>query len=305
MSQFKKAKIIVNPTANHGETTKIIANVEQFFKDRLDCDLVLTTRPKEAIDISRHLEDYDLVIAVGGDGTSHEVANGLALSGNKKTALAFLPTGSGNDFARMLGISSNFRKACEQIMNGQTKLVDLAKVNGVYSSNSFGAGFDARVANLATEMKKESQRTGLLLYLSALFRILFKDFYSHAISFKYDNNDWTEKRVVLIAANIGRSYGSGFLITPRAIHDDGLLDICYVDELSVPQVIIRLPFLIVGKHEWMKPFHTFRARKLTIRSDQDLPCQIDGEKIDGKVLEIEVVPKALKVVVAPNLSRVK
>lgn len=305
MAKFKKAKIIVNPTANHGETAKIIGNVEQFFKDKLDYDLVLTARPKDAIEISSHLREYDLVIAVGGDGTSHEVANGLALSDNRETALAFLPTGSGNDFARMLGISSNFHQASEQIINGKTKLVDLGKINGAYYNNSLGIGFDARVAAMAARMKQETTRTGLLLYLSALFRILFHDYYCHDISFKYDDSDWIKKKIVMMAANIGITYGGGFHITPHAVNDDDLLDVCYVDELSVLQVMMRVPFVIPGWHEWMKPFHSFRARKLTVRSEKELPVQVDGETFSAKVLEIEVVPKGLKVVVAPDFESKK
>jgi YegS/Rv2252/BmrU family lipid kinase len=306
MTQFKKAKIIVNPTANHGETSKIIGEIEQFFEDRLRYDLVLTTRSKEAIDISRDLASYDLAVAVGGDGTSHEVANGLALSANRKTALAFLPTGSGNDFARMLGISSDFQEACEQILNGQTKLVDIGKVNDVYFNNSLGIGFDARVAAMAARMKQETTRTGLLLYLSALFLILFNDYYCHDISFQYDDSDWIKKKVVMMAANIGITYGGGFHITPHAVNDDGLLDVCYVDELSVLQVMMRVPFVIPGWHEWMRPFHSFRARKLKVRSEKELPVQVDGEMLTGLTeLNIEVVPKALKVVIAPGFARVK
>lgn len=297
MSEFKKAKIIVNPAANHEETAKIVGNVEQFFKNKLDFDLALTSKPKEAISISGDLKGYDLVIAVGGDGTSHEVVNGLALSDNRETAIGFLPTGSGNDFARMLGISSDFPKACEQILNGKTKLVDIGKVNDTYYNNSLGIGFDARVAATAAEMKKVSSRTGLLLYLSALFHILFNDYYCHDISFKYDDGDWVDKKVVMMAANIGITYGGGFHITPHAINDDGLLDVCYVDELPVLEVMLRVPFVIPGKHEWMKPFHSFRVRKLTVRSEKELPVQADGETFSAKVLEIEVVPKALKVVI--------
>jgi YegS/Rv2252/BmrU family lipid kinase len=297
MGIFKKAKIIVNPAANHGETAKIIPFLKSLLNKKIDYKLELTHHPKHAIEIAKHLDGYDLVVSVGGDGTAHEVANGLALSNNQQTALAILPTGSGNDFARTLKIPKNLKLAVKEILEGKPKMVDLGWVNGVYYSNSLGIGFDAKVAHLANRIKNEVKKAGITLYLIALFRILMRDFCCHQIRLTIDGNSWEEKIVTLIAANLGVSYGGGFLITPKAKNDDGLLEVCLIDELSAVQIVPRLPFVIIGKHSWMRQAHFYQAKKLKVQSETLLPAHVDGELLESQEFEIKVIPSSLKVVV--------
>jgi len=296
--KFKRAKIIVNPASNHGETKKIFGRVNDFFNGKLDFDLELTEEPKQAIEMAKKLFDYDLVIAVGGDGTIFEIVNGLALSNNRETALGVVPTGSGNDLARILGTPKDITRACNEILNGQTKMIDLGLVNGIYYANSLGIGFDAQVAHMANTIKDEVKRSGLPLYLTALFKTLFKDYHPFKVSIKIDEEDFFTKKIVLIVANNGISYGGGFKITPKARNDDGLLNVCLIDELPAWKVIPRLPFVIIGKHEWMKYAHTYRAKKIIVRTEEEiLPAQLDGELMVDNNFLIEIVPKALKVIV--------
>ncbi len=297
--KFKRAKIIVNPASNHGETKKVFGKVNDFFKGKLDFDLELTEKPKQAIEMAKKLFDYDLIIVVGGDGTIFEIVNGLTLSNNRKTALGVVPTGSGNDLARTLGTPKDIISACNEILNGQTKIIDLGLVNGVYYANSLGIGFDAQVAHLANEIKDDVKRSGLSLYLTALFKVLSKDYHPFSVSIKIDEDDFFTRKIVLITANNGMSYGGGFKITPKARNDDGLLNICLIDKLSAWKVIPRLPFVIIGKHEWMKCAHTYRAKKIIVRANEEsLPAQLDGELMVDNNFLIEIVPKALKVIVS-------
>lgn len=226
IARFKKAKIIINPTANHGEASKFIEPVSQFFEDKVSSEIVLTKQPGHASEIATKLQEFDLVVAVGGDGTAFEVANGLA----------------------------------------------------------------------------ESSRSGILLYLTALFRILFKDYYCHPVRIKIDDGDWIEQEVVLVAVNNGVSYGGGFLITPRARNDDGLLEACIVDKLTKWQIIPRLPFVILGKHSWMRQIYFTSAKKVVIESDKELAAHLDGELMIAKRFDIKIVPKALKVVVGKGVQ---
>jgi YegS/Rv2252/BmrU family lipid kinase len=296
----KKAKIILNPAANHGETGKLAGKMGELFSGKLDFDLQLTKGPKHAIKIARDLFGYDLVIAVGGDGTAHEVVNGLTLSNNKETALGLLPTGSGNDFRRALGISRNLQEAARQILEGKEKLIDLGMINGVYYANSLGIGFDAKVAHTANKIKDEVKRAGMPLYLTALFRILFTDYRCFNVSIKINASDWIHKTVTVVAINNGLSYGGGFLVTPKALNNDGFLDLCLVDELSPAQIIPRLPFVIAGRHEWMRQVHTQRVKRLVLRSEEELPAHLDGELMTGKNFLVESIPIALKVIVPPT-----
>lgn len=295
--KFDKVKIIINPTANHGETRKIIHRVKNIFTDKLNADMILTERPKHAEEIAKNLADYDLVIAVGGDGTAHEVVNGLALSNNQRTVLGLIPTGSGNDFCSTLGIPKNLEAAAQTILEGEIKTIDLGVVNGTYYSNSLGIGFDARVAHLAGQVKKETKRSGLTLYLTAVFRILFGDYYCHPVSIKIDDSEWITQEIVLMAVNNGTGYGGGFKITPHADPTDGLLDVCLVDALPAMACLPRIPFVITGRHQWMKVVHTYRAKKVMVRSETELPAHLDGELMKDKGFLIEIVPQALKVLV--------
>lgn len=292
----KRVKIILNPAANHGKTRQKIHLVEEFFKDRLSFNLELTTSSHHATQIAENLNQFGLVIVVGGDGTVHEVVNGLIASNNQRTALAVVPSGSGNDYQRTLNISSDFLKALEQSITGKLKQVDVGKVNEVYFVNSLGIGFDAQAAHKANQIKNEVKKSGISLYLTALFNTLFKEYSTYRLTIDIDNTGWQEKEIVLVAINIGICYGGGFKITPHAVCDDGLLDICLVDELKTYQIIPRLPFVIFGKHEWMKPVHSYQAKRISIKSDQVLPAHLDGELIRSKNFEIEIVPKRLRVI---------
>ncbi|HDP70644.1 MAG TPA: diacylglycerol kinase family lipid kinase [Actinobacteria bacterium] len=295
--KFNKAKIIVNPASNHGETRKIFDKVKDFFEEKIDFSLELTEKPKQAIDMAKKLAGYDLVVAVGGDGTIFEIVNGLALSNNRKTALGIIPMGSGNDLAKTLRIPKNITSACDEILNGRAKMIDLGLVNGVYYANSFSVGLDAQVAHTANEIKDEVKKSGVSLYLTALFKVLSKNYRPFETSIKINEGDFFTQNIVLITANNGVSYGGGFKITPKAQNDDGFLNICLVDELPAWKVVPRLPFVITGTHEWMKYIHTFRAKKIILRSEDALPAQLDGELIASNNFLIELVPRALKVIV--------
>lgn len=236
------------------------------------------------------------MIAVGGDGTIFEVANGLVASKNDKTSLAIIPTGSGNDFRRAIGVPKDWRQAMRQALSGSVRLVDLGVVNDTFFTNSLAIGFDARIGHLANQIKDSTQKSGLSLYITALIRILSSDFYCHRVRFRINDGEWQEQEVLLIAANNGPSYGGGFKITPKARIDDGKINICIIDELPRWQVGLRLPFVIAGKHQWMSMAHFYQARSLIVESDCELPAAIDGELIKAKRFEISIRPGFLPVI---------
>jgi YegS/Rv2252/BmrU family lipid kinase len=295
--QFHKAKVILNPVSNHGETKKLIPKIKALLKSRIPFEIILTKRPKDAVEIAKNVEGFDLLIAVGGDGTVHEVVNGLLVSKNQKTALAVIPSGSGNDFAKMIGIPKKIPLAVEKILEGKVKYVDVGKINESYFVNSLGIGFDARVAHLTNEIKNEVKKSGLLLYLTSLFRILYRNFYTHEVQISVDEDALKSKNITLIAANMGKTYGGGFKITPLAKNDDGYIDVCIVDSLTRIQVLSRLPFVILGKHLWMKKVHYYKAKKVIIKSEKELPAHLDGELIKAREFTVKIIPRALKVVV--------
>ena len=238
------------------------------------------------------------MVAVGGDGTVHEVLNGLMqIAEHERPALGLLPTGSGNDTRRTMGLPDDLAQAALVLATGERKRLDVGVCNGAYFNNSFAAGLDAKVTAKAVELKVTKHRTGLWLYVSALLHVLFRELSSFRLDVSFDGAPDTRVDTLIVAATIGKTYGGGFFITPDALPDDGLFDVCMIDPLSLPAALLRLPFVIIGRHTKMRPVHMSRHAAITIVSDVPLPAQIDGEVLLESRYEITILPCAIECVV--------
>lgn len=293
----RKTLLIVNPAARHGETSRLVPVIRQLLIN-VPHDLIETRHAGHAAEIARGAGGYDLVVAAGGDGTVHEVLNGLMTHPSEsRPALGLLPTGSGNDTRRTLGIPADLTQAALVLGTGELRRFDVGSCNGLYFNNSFAAGLDAKVTAKAVEYKVTKRRDGLWLYLTALMNVLFHDLDSHRLTIAYDGGDPMGLDTLIIAMTQGPTYGGGFYITPDADATDGLFDVCTIDPLSLPQALMRLPFVIVGKHTGMKPVHMSRHRSATIVSDRPIPAQIDGEVLLESRYEISMLPGAIECLV--------
>ncbi len=290
--------VIANPAARHGETAKLIPVIGQLLVN-LPHDMVITERIGHATELAAGAQGYDLVVAAGGDGTVHEVLNGLMrLPQDGRPALGLLPTGSGNDTRRTLGVSSDLSQAALELATGERRRFDVGLCNGVYFNNSFAAGLDAKVTAKAVEYKVTTGRSGLWLYLSALLTVLFTDLSSFPLRIRFDDAEQPESHdTLIVAVTIGKTYGGGFFITPDAVPDDGVFDVCMIDPLGLAEALWRLPFVIAGKHTKMKPVHMSRHSTLTIECDARVPAQIDGEVLLESRYEIRLIPSAIECVV--------
>lgn len=289
--------LIVNPEARHGETGPLVPVIEQLLQSA-EYDLTLTTHMGHAAELAREAQGYDLLVAVGGDGTVHEVLNGImARPEGDRPALGLIPTGSGNDTRRTLGVPEDIAEATLALISGRRRRFDIGRCNGTYFNNSFAAGLDARVTAKAVEYKATTRRAGLWLYFTALIHVLFNELYPHRVRLRWDDESDEQAEVLIVAATIGATYGGGFRITPDAVPDDGLLEVCLIDPLSLPQALVRLPFVVLGKHTGMKVVRMSRHRSVVIESDEPMPAQIDGEVMVGNRFEVEVLPLAIECVV--------
>lgn len=289
--------LIVNPAAKHGVTETLVPVIERLLQS-VPHATVSTGSTGDATQIAEKADGYDVLVAVGGDGTAHEVLNGIMRRPeNDRPALGLIPTGSGNDTRRTLGVPSDIADAVLTLSTGVRRRFDVGCCNGQYFNNSFAAGLDARVTAKAVEYKVTTKRSGLWLYLTALMHVLFNELYPHNVRLTWDDEPPVEKRLLIVAATIGPTYGGGFFITPDAVPDDGLLEICTIDPLSLPEALMRLPFVVFGKHTWMKPVHMARHRSLLIDSDDPMPAQIDGEVMVARRFEVTVLPQAIECIV--------
>jgi len=289
--------LIINPAAKHGETQRLVPVIEQLLQG-MPHQTVITTHMGHAAELAREASGRDLVIAAGGDGTVHEVLNGLmSIEAARRPALAVLPTGSGNDTRRTLGVPSDLTEAALVVASGERRRFDVGVCNGVYFNNSFAAGLDAKVTAKAVEYKVTKHRDGLWLYLSALLHVLFHDLGSFHLDVSFDGQPEARYDTLIVAVTNGPTYGGGFLITPDAIPDDGRFDVCMIDPLSLPGALIRLPAVVFGRHTRMRVVHMSRHSSVTIECDRALPAQIDGEVLLEHRYEISMLPGAIECVV--------
>lgn len=290
--------VVVNPHARHGVTADLLPAAAQLLDGAFPHDLVMTADPDEAARTAETAEGYDAVIALGGDGTVHEVLNGLMRRpAADRPALGIVPTGSGNDYAITLGISRDLATAVRQFATGTRRRVDVGVSNGVYFANSMAMGFDAKVTAKAVELKLTTGRSGLPLYLSAMLDVMLHDFCSHRVRLSFDDGPDVEADVTLVAVTNGPTYGGGFRITPAADPFDGLLDTLVIDALPRHGALWRFPFVIFGRHGWMRQVHFARHTHVVVTSDVALPGQIDGEVMLANRYDIRILPSAIDVVV--------
>ncbi|MHB9003331.1 MAG: diacylglycerol/lipid kinase family protein [Coriobacteriia bacterium] len=298
MTSLGTCLAIVNPQAKHGMTGTMLPAVRQLMDGVIDYEMVLSQGPQDAARIAREATGVDTVIAVGGDGTVHEVLNGLmARPADDRPAMALLPTGSGNDYRRTLGISTDLSTAVRQIAGGERRKMDVGTVNGTYFANSLSIGMDARVTAKAVELKVSTGWSGLPLYLRALMYVLFKQLYPHHVTVSIDGGEPSDLDMLLVAFTNGPTYGGGFFITPDAAGDDGLLDMCLIDPLPLGEALWRLPFVIAGKHTRMRPVHMSRHSRVLLISETPLEGQVDGETMLERSYDIGILPAAIDVIV--------
>lgn len=293
-----KTLLIVNPAARHGVTRELIPVITSLLQGQLEYDLVITDRPGHATETAAGARGYGTAAAVGGDGTVNEVLNGLMrIPREDRPALALLPTGSGNDYRRTLGISTELATAVRQLIGGVRATRDVGLVNETYFANSVAVGLDARVTAKAIELKATTGWSGIALYLRALMSVMLRSYHSHQLRVSFDGGPTVERDVLLIAATNGPTYGGGFRITPHARADDGVLDTCVIDRVSLPGALARFPFVVAGRHGWMRPVTLERHSSLLIVSSVPVESQIDGEVTLASTYQISVLPDALDVIV--------
>ncbi len=230
------------------------------------------------------------IIAIGGDGTFSEVLNGMDLS----VPIAFVPAGTGNDFACSAGLSTDTNEAVLASINGKVQLYDIIKVNGKRCLNVAGTGFDVNV--LLHEEKIRKIYKGKSSYTLALARALLKLEFT-PVTLKTDTGESINEEIFLLAAANGNVYGGGLPICPMATATDGYMDLVIIKKLTylvLPAVLIKF---FLGKIAEIKKYaKILHCKKCTLTIGKNLPVNIDGELVnETQPLQIEIVPNCLQV----------
>lgn len=286
-----KIRFILNPKSGkrQADLETLAACIQLNFPQ---ADMRLTKAAGHATELAKEAADmgFDAAVAIGGDGTINETARGLI---GTNTALGVIPRGSGNGFARELGMPLLFEEAVMRLQRAKAVWCDAGRANGELFLNLAGVGIEADIAWQFMEHGKTGQR-GKWPY----FKIGAKT----ALSYKPKNLELTADGVTvktapltLVFAN-GRQYGSNFKIAPQASLTDGLLDMVSVQDIAKWKLALTAPFFFTDGNRPFGVTQTSHVKHALIRQAGDIIYHIDGEPRKTKdLLEIAVEPKALKV----------
>jgi YegS/Rv2252/BmrU family lipid kinase len=232
----------------------------------------------------------DVVIAAGGDGTINEVIQKLAGS---ETALGVLPIGTVNVWAREMDIPLDSGGACEVLLHGTTRRVDLGRVNDHYFLLMVGIGFDGEVTQSVEN--KPLKRLGVLGYLLASIWVRFR-FDGFRASLKIDEREVRTRAVQIVIGNT-RLYGGAIKFTWQAKCDDGLLDVCIVHKGSTLSQMLMILDLLLQRERGRQRVSYETCESLELRTRRPIAMQIDGDPAGQTPATLSAVPDALKVIV--------
>lgn len=294
-----KSLVILNPSANKGRTAGLRERIADAAK-KYGAELVETCMAGHAITLAHDAarDGYRRIIAVGGDGTLHEVANGI-LQSERPVEMGIIAAGSGNDYANYaLQLPRNFDRAIACAFTGRAVRVDMGRINDSYYQNSHGVGLDANVAvDVNENLQPRSPFRGGILYTVGALRQIFLHYDEFPVlRLKIDDEPVQEQRLLLCATNIGPTAGGGYKFNPCANPFDGYLDLCMVRVMPQAKVLLALQLLRMGKHDMLSEVTLRRFRRLKIQADRPVNAHIDGELLRGTEWEIEVLPGVLRVV---------
>lgn len=286
-----KTLFIVNPASGTGRQK----NIETVIKENLDHDLFdysvrYTEHIHHGTELAREAADqgYDCVVAVGGDGSVNDVAQGLKDTG---VHMGIIPCGSGNGLARTLKIPLRPALAVKALNKLQSQTIDSIVINDRYLSvNAAGVGFDAHIARLLKAAKKR----GFQAYASLFFRE-YASYENSNYRLTIDGRTLYRKAWFIAIAN-GRQYGYNLSVAPKAQIADGLLDITIIDKVPIEHIAITAPMAFMNLLDHSQHAEMFRAKEVHLEGNLDKWVNIDGEGENiGKELHFVVHPQSVKI----------
>lgn len=290
---FTRQKIlfIINPISGKDEKTNIDNIISDYIdKDKFEISFVFTEYGKHASSLAKHAvkDGYDIVVAVGGDGTVNEVASSLI---NTDVKFGIIPSGSGNGLARFLKLPLNVKKAVEIINCSNFTQIDTIKVNNYYCVNVAGVGFDAHISNLFANYGKR----GLQSYVKLIIREFFK--YKEKLYKILIDNRVGEKQAFVISFANSSQFGNDAHIAPLAEIDDGLIDICILRKFPAWKSLFMAVRLFTKSIHKSKYYQLIKTNELEIINSETLHAHIDGDPFTfNSNVKIKILAKSLNVI---------
>ena len=290
--------IIVNPAAGRGRAGAVLGRIQGWVRDRVpEAELIISERPGHIVEIVRQAPPDSRIVAVGGDGTVHEVLGGFG----PRHKLGIVPIGSGNDIARMAGLLRRGLEASLAVaVWGEVKRYDFGLANGEPFASGATAGLDASVARRAFSAPRFLR--GLPRYLWALMLEL-RHLNLPRVQITVDGRSVYEGPMLITAVMNSPTYGGGFKIAPMAVADDARFDLVWAGSFSRFGVLRILPRLVFGKHLTHPQIGHTAGLTFSAEFDREVPLQADGELMDSSSrLEVEIRPGQLPIANDPRAA---
>lgn len=293
---------VVNPQSASGKTKREWPSIARALEGRAgDVTARFTKQRGHAIALTRELleQGFETIVAVGGDGTVNEVANGFFRDGRpvrENAKLGVLPRGTGGDFRRSFGLPSRLDDAIEIVAHGKSRRIDMARAvfrggeRLFINLTSFGMGGEVA----ARSRNALSPLSGKLAFLYATANVFLR-YRPKAVRLRLDGHDAGEHTILNIAVGNGPFHGGGMHVCPRALMDDGLLEVTVIHHLGLLQLARDLPVLYSSDIYRHPKTRHFRAQRVEAYCDETASIEVDGEPLGSLPLEITVMPRAIDV----------
>lgn len=306
MQPAHPVKLIFNPHADGGRGWRTASALQAIIERHGGAEWTATEFPTHATQLALEAAQlgFHTVVAIGGDGTVHEVVNGLMQHPPEgRPSLGVVPIGSGNDFCFNVGLPADPEQAIERVFQGSSAAIDIGQVldgsgRSEFWDNTLGIGFDA-----ATVINSRSitRFQGLAMYLLAVIRTILRDHEAPAMRLQIDQQPLDRNLLMLTLCN-GRREGGGFVVAPQADPRDGWLDFAMVEYVSRLMMFRLIPEFMRGTHERFPQVRLGKFQRLELHADRPLLIHTDGEifasaKTDVRQLTVEILPAALQVIV--------
>lgn len=292
----KQIRYIINPRSGAKGKAFLPAMIEQFTdKNEIDFEICFTEAPKHATVLARQAAEmkYDIVVAVGGDGSVNETAKGLLGS---DTALGIVPTGSGNGMARHLKIPLHHPDSIRVVNQSHRARIDSATVNSEFCLGTFGIGFDAHIAHLFSMSTTRGYSTYVKLVLSEFYKYKPKTY-----RLDVDGQSFSKECFLLTFANSSQ-FGNNAVIAPFADISDGILEISMMRKFplySAPHLIYRLMHNTIHQSRY---FERSIGKIIKVKNPGSLQGHIDGEPVTFQEdVTIAIVPASISVIIPGGL----
>jgi YegS/Rv2252/BmrU family lipid kinase len=306
--------VIVNPNAGNGKGRTDWKRISGLFKkENILIESVFTENKGHAVDITARaiMNGFRKIVTVGGDGTLHEVVNGLfkqTICKSTDVTLALIPVGTGNDWGRMFGIPTVYNGAVDVIRENKQLLHDVGlvtynqgnEVHSRYFINIAGLGFESIVVK-KTNKQKDKGRSNKAIYFYNLLTSLIT--YRNTEATITIDGESTTSRIFSLNVGNGRYCGGGMRQTPEAMPDDGLLDVTVLREMGRIEIIRNLKLLYDGSILSHPKVDGYRVKNVQVTSESLLYVEADGESLGHTPASFTVIPGALRVVYGTKIIR--